>query len=257
MGRKFQPDSGLLSLIEQAHADPSRGPSEIRAYFRRNGGLLGGEIEATHTTFIESVLPAAEGVFSDPHPTEIRALFARLGIRCQLLAKSAQRRLGIPKVRDGVIDRIRSAFPVEPLRGNSLGEVLEQADYQPAAEAFVRARAASETEDWTRIPDKEIRCAFQGCTVFTYLHYASWPFYLPAFMTYALRHPVSACEEWTMEAIVGSIGKGQFPPPPVAWTLDQGRSVAGFVAFVVSDYEPDDAAKAESALRNLRGRFSD
>ena len=257
MRDNFRPDVGLLALIEQAYADPSQGPSEIYAYFRRNGHLLGGDIDATYTTFIQSVLPASEGVFSDPRPTEIRALFARLGIRCQLLAKSAQRRLGIPAVRAALVDQIRLAFPVNPLLGNSLGEVLEQADYQPAGEAYARARAASETQDWTRVSGKEIQRAFQGCTVFTYLYYASWPFYLPAFMTYALRHPVSACEQWTMEAIVGSVGKGQFPPEPAAWTVEQGRSVTAFVAFVASDYAPETAAAVEPALRNLQGRFSD
>lgn len=256
MGDEFEPDMGLLSLIEQAYADPSVGPAEIYAYCRRNGDLLGGEMEATYTTFIERVLPLKEGVLGDPGPTEIRALFTRLEIRCHLLAKRAQRRLGIPKVRAAVIDRIRSAFPVVPLAGNSLGEVLEQADYQPAIEAFARARAASETQDWTRIPDKEIRRAFQSCTVFTYLYYASWPFYLPACMTYALRHPASACERWTMEAVIGSVGKGQFPPPPVEWTVEQGRSVTAFVAFVAADLAPRDAALAEPALRNLHDRFS-
>jgi len=158
-------------------------------------------------------------------------------------------------VRAGLIERIRSAFPVEPLLGNSLGEVLLRADYQPEGEAHARARAASETQDWKRVSDKEIRRAFQGCTVFSYLYYVSWPFYLPAFMTYALRHPVSDCERWTMEAIVGSVGRGQFPPEPAAWTEEQGRSVAGFVAFVASDCAPENAAAAAPALRNLQDRF--
>jgi len=58
----FRPDVGLLDLIERAHADPLRGPSEIYAYFRRNQQLLGGDIYATYTTFIERVLPARDGV---------------------------------------------------------------------------------------------------------------------------------------------------------------------------------------------------
>lgn len=247
---------GLLALIEQAYADSSQGRSEIAAYFRRNGGLLGGDIVATYTTFIQSVLPALDGVFSDPRPTEIRMLFARLGIRCQLLASSAQRRLGIPKVRDALVDDIRSAFPAEPLLGNSLGEVLLQADYQSTLELYSRARASNQNQDWRRIPDEEIQRAFQGCTVFTYLHYASWPFYLPAFMTYALRHPASDCEHWTVDAIVCSLEReGQLPPQLAAWTMDQGRSVRRFIDFVTMDYEPRHAAKAEGALRNLRDRF--
>jgi len=254
MPRPFRPDKRLLQLIERAHADPSQGPGEIQAYFRRNGGLLGGDINASYTTFIEGVLPAAEGAFGDPRPTEIRNLFARLGIRCQLLAKRAQRRLGIPKVRDALIDSIRSAFPVEPLRGNSLGEVILRADYQPEGEAHARARAASETQDWTRIPEAEIQRAFQCCTVFSYLYYASWPFYLPAFMTYALRDPVSPCEHWTLDAIVGSVASGE-QPKLAAWTREQGRSVMGFIAFVTSDYMPAAAARAEMALTSLRAQW--
>ena len=120
----FQPDRGLLALIEQAYADPSRGRGEIAAYCRRNGRLRGGDMDASYTTFI------------------VRTLFARLGIRCQLLPSSAQRSLGLPKVRDALVDVIRSAFPAEPLVGNSLGEVLLQADYQSAVELYSRARAS-------------------------------------------------------------------------------------------------------------------
>jgi hypothetical protein len=231
-------DRRLLKLFARAYAEPeSVSRASLKRSLRRwhNKPWFLQDDALTH--FVVTTMAATPG---DETRRRLRDLLKKLHRRPSMCADEVQSSLGVCEARDAVLRAIQNAFPSGPLVGRPLGEAVldDEKGFREVREAEIEAaRTAAEKLDWRNIPEGEIARAFAMNSVYIWIDGTSWPFYLPAFLCYALHDPGGYnCKYNTVQAVLDL---------PLAdtmrrWTSDQRVAIARFIQFVAAD-EPWDA----------------
>ena len=223
-------DLQLLALFARAYDEPDFLQGEDRSLVAPRN-ITWDVYETTLAHFIDRTAAAAP---NEETRLRLRALLAGLRLRPALLPEESMRSLGIYETRAAALCTLCDAFPAAPLVGRPLGEAVlddEKAFRVVPPSELAAARSSAETLDWRKIPNTEIERAFQINSVYIWLDASSWPFYVPAFLAYSLRHPASQCELHSLLTFLES------PPASVIqrWSPDQRRAIALFLAFVADD----------------------
>lgn len=223
-------DRRLSKRLAFGYAKPTRIRHETRTAYRPRH-LRWDVFQATLCHFIERTLDDAP--VGDTR-RRLRELLARLHLRASMLPEALTRRLGIFEERADLLHAIKAAFPVLPLAGRPVGEAVlddERAFREVTPAEIASARSQAEVHDWRRITKAEVERAFAQNSVYPWLDGSSWPFYLPAFLSHALRRPASRCEGSTVQTVAALLAK------PVTYPTDdaQVRVLRAFLRFVAAD----------------------
>ena len=223
-------DRRLSKRFAFGYAKPTRIRRDTRAAYRPRH-LRWDVFQATLCHFLDRTLDAAP--VDDPR-RRLREFLALLHLRASMLPEAIMKRLGVFDARADLLRAIEEAFPVLPLDGRPVGEAVlddERAFREVTPAEIDAARTQAEVHDWRRITKAEIGRAFAENSVYPWLDESSWPFYLPAFISHALRHPASRCEDSTRQTVVELLAK------PVTYPTDdaQLRVLRAFLRFVAAD----------------------
>ncbi len=223
-------DRRLSKRLAFGYAKPTRIRADTRrVYWPRH---LSWEVfRATLGHFIERTLRETPG-----HDTQrrLREFLAMLHLRASMLPEALARQLGVLEERAALLRAIEAAFPALPLVGRPLGEAVlddERAFREVTTAETDVARSQAEVHDWRRISDAELGQAFAQNSVCPWLDGSSWPFYLPAFLSHALRNPASRCEGSTRQTVVALLARTATYPTDDA----QLEVLRAFLRFVAAD----------------------
>jgi hypothetical protein len=219
----------FLAALAYAYEHPAE-----RADFRRQLGVTGSLIpewnlkQATIAQFLDTTIARA----ADARP-RLQTLLTDLGWRPSRMPERVQHALGLDQRREDVLAAIVAAFPVAPLEGRVLREAYleDERGFRPVPpEEVTRARAEAVTWSWRDVPDEELDFAFGKNSVYTWLDPESLAFYMPACLSYALRES-GQCEFYTFL----HFAKMTHARALQWYSPDQGKAIAGFMAFVAAD----------------------
>lgn len=158
--------------------------------------------------------------------------------------------------RRELIDEITSAFGgVSREDGTTLHEAIAIDDYASDDEQRAARRLDVDTR-WQDVPDAEI----WACnSALSFVDEKGFRYYIPAFMTYALRHweddedgyVLSACTHHLLHERSKSLR--QSDPASIAarynFTGAQSKAVARFLRFVIDSYEPEADEATDGAVQ--------